>query len=349
LVGLEITGPTVYGGYGGAIAGGGGGNGAGSGQNGGGGKYYGIYMHNYGYQSTTPGLNNYGWLYDWDESTWTSPPYNGIGDACTNCTSVDRFQHLYYISNRSPDAIDGYEIGWNNLVDNPILHGIHIYDMGPGIGGWNTPIYIHNNVVKNQRGTSIDVSYPAPDTGPNSGNAAPVYIYNNIIINDAANTNNGRAFDIEGAASAKLYNNTIYGYRYINVVRPATSDYRNNVMVETNVPLDHPYYIYDTPTTHSNNLFYGTHSSPMPSWFSSGAGDLNANPLFTNTGSYDFSLQSGSPAKSGGSNASLSIAPTDFYGQTRQSGSVSIGAIQYGSSQSGNTTPPAAPSGLRVQ
>ncbi len=330
MVGLEITGPTVYGGYGGAITGSGGGNGAGSGEQAGGGKYFGIYIHNYGYQSTTPGLNNYGWAYEQNSDTWTSPPYDGVADQCTNCTSVDRFQHLYYISNRSPDAIDGYEIGWNYLVDNPILHGIHIYDMSPDIGGWNTPISIHDNVVKNQRGSSIDASYPNADTGINAGTAAPVYIYNNIIINEEGNINPGRAIDVGGDPSAKVYNNTIYGFRYINrIATNGTSDFQNNIIVENQTPIDFSYYVYGTPTIKRNNLFYSPVSNfPVPSWFSQEY-DLNEDPLFADVSSEDFSLSADSPAINSGSDDVLTLSPTDFFGQTRVAGSVDMGAIEY--------------------
>jgi hypothetical protein len=370
IVGLEITGPTVYGGYGGAISGSGGFGGAGAGENAGGGKYLGIYMHDYGWKSTMAGVGNYGWIFVNNASSWTGPSCANrlptcvgtsciIGADCTTepggCTyanvkckySVDGFQHLYYISDRSPDAINGYEIGWNNLINNPILQGIHIYDQGPNIGGWNTPIIIHDNLVKNQRASSIDVAYPKADVGPNAGTAAPIYIYNNIIVNDEGGIDNGWALNIQGSGDAKVYNNTVHGFRYINIMRPATSDYRNNLMVEADLPIDYHYYIYDTPTMKSNNLFYGTKSSPMPAWFSAGAGDLNTDPLFTDAANYDFSLQATSPAKTAGSDATLLTAPTDFYGQPRLAGSVSMGAIQYVSAII-DLIAPSAPSGLNV-
>ncbi|NTW27607.1 MAG: hypothetical protein HGA36_04740, partial [Candidatus Moranbacteria bacterium] len=90
-VGIEITGPTVYGGYGGAVT-----NSSYGSQ---GGVFLGMYIHNYGYAN--------GWPFNPDSSSWTSPPYDGIaGINCTNCTTVDRFQHLFYISNRSGTRVN---------------------------------------------------------------------------------------------------------------------------------------------------------------------------------------------------------------------------------------------------
>lgn len=315
LVGLEITGPTVYGGYGGAITGT---NGVPSG-----GVYLGIYIHNYGYQTA--------YAYNWDDSTWTSPPYNGVGSACTNCTSVDRFQHLYYISNRSTTKIDAYEIGWNYLTDNPVLHGIHIYDMGDA-AGWNGTMKVHHNVIKNQRGDAIDISYPG---------STNIEVHDNIIISDSNDRNTGRAFTFQEAGNAKIYNNTVYGYNYVSIIRPTSGDYRNNIMVDTKGVQ----FINDTPTYQSNNLFYSTGSTAPPSWATSGSGNITGNPLFTNVSGYDFSLTSSSPAKGAGSDTVLSTAPRDFLGQARQSGAVSIGAFEYSTGSTGLTQ---APTNLRV-
>ena len=316
IVGLEITGPTVYGGYGGAITGT-----SGVPQ---GGVYLGIYIHDYGYPTS--------YSYNWDSGTWTSPPYNGIGDACTNCTSVDRFQHLYYISNRVSASALAYEIGWNYCTDNPILHGIHIYDMG-SVGGWTGTMKIHHNVVKNQRGAAIDVSFPT---------ASAMEIHDNIIIVDADERyNHGPAFDIIGAASAKVYNNTVYGYSNYNRLAASTLDYRNNIMVDTRGVS----FLSNEPSSHSNNLFYSTSATAKPSWASSGLGDINANPLFIDPANYNFALSFSSPAINAGADSVITVSPTDFMGQSRRTGSVSIGAFEY--ADSSQPIPPENPKGLK--
>jgi hypothetical protein len=96
-----------------------------------------------------------------------------------------------------------------------------------------------------------------------------------------------------------------------------------------------------TPNTYSNNMFYSLGSTTKPSWVTT-----TANPLFANAGAYDFSLQATSPAINAGYNT-IATVPTEFFGQPRQPGSVSIGAFQYVSSVS-DTTAPSAPSGLSV-
>jgi hypothetical protein len=317
VVGVAITGPTVYGGYGGAIAG--------TEGHAEGGTYLGVYIHHYGLPTH--------YSYNWDDSTWTSSPYTYSNGTCTNCTSVDRFQHLYYINHRvSNTQGEAYEIGWNHLTDNPILSGIHIYDMGDS-GGWSGTMKIHHNVIKNQRGGSIDCI--------NTGSAGVTHldVYNNLIIIDANESyNHGRAFDF-GAAVIKFYNNTVYGYSWPNQLDGSNVDFRNNIMVDNR---DNVSLTSHTPSTSSNNIFNSTGSTTKPAWVTT-----TANPLFNNAGSYDFSLQTGSPAINAGYNTTATVA-TDFLGQPRTAGSVSIGAFEDASSVS-DTTAPSAPSGLSVR
>lgn len=319
IVGVEITGPTVYGGYGGAITC------SGSSSNPPiGGKYLGIYIHNYGYRSTTPGLNNYSYEYTSDSGTWTSPPYDGIGDACTNCTSIDRFQHLYYLSIRQNDTIvDPYEIGWNNLVNNPILEGIHIYDMNTTGSGFNSALRVHNNWIQNQGGPALDVSLPYDAA------YAKIDFYNNIITVDNTSLWSGEAIRSSGDEDIKIWNNTIYGYRLYGLTASGgnpLADYKNNIMVDT---LGYGFAAF-APDSVGNNLFYSTGSTALPSWYSALNGDINSNPLFTDAATHDFSLQSGSQAISNGSALSVveAVYADDLFGLLRTD-PVDIGAIQY--------------------
>lgn len=319
IVGVEITGPTVYGGYGGAITC--------SGSNSNppnGGKYLGIYIHDYGYRSKIEGVNNYGYEYESDDSTWTSPPYDGVGDACTNCTSMDRFQHLYYLSIRKNNTIvEPYEIGWNNLVNNPILEGIHVYDMAVTGSGFNAPLDIHNNVVHNQGGAAFDVSLPY------DMQYAKINFYNNIIITDENIPWAGEAIRAYGNADIKIWNNTIYGYRLDGMTtygETVNFDFKNNIFVDT---LGYAFSSF-TPDSANNNLFYSTEGTELPSWYSALNGDINSNPLFTDAATHDFSLQSGSPAISNGSALSIveAVYKDDLFGLLRTD-PVDIGAIQY--------------------
>lgn len=296
IIGVEITGPNVYGGYGGAITGTGG-----VPQ---GGKYLGVYIHNYGYDN--------GWVYQNNDSLWTSPPYNGIaGETCSNCTTVDRFQHLYYVSCRG-DAnqwCKGYEIGWNNLINNPILHGIHIYDMSPSVG-WQGEILVHNNVVKNQRGYSIEVT-------ATSSNLADIKIWNNVV-----SESNGPGMYIisTGSAGCLIYNNTIYSQSLSSSFNNLC-DFRNNIIYD-NKGISQA---INAPAIHSNNLFYSSSGAKLPSWFASEAGKVTENPMFTNPSNGDFSLITNSPAI--GTGHSNELAFRDILGEYRGT-YFSIGAYQ---------------------
>jgi len=300
-VGLEITGPTVYGGYGGAIT-----NTTYGSQ---GGVFLGLYIHHYGYAN--------GWEYIPNPGIWTEPPYNGVGAACTNCSTVDKYQHLFYISNRMGYRVNAYEIAWGHFTDNPVLEGIHVYDQAPG-GGWTGTIKAHHNVIKNQRGGAIDIDFP--DT-------TPVEIYNNLIISDINTPYSGEAFRLGPAANSniKVYNNTVYGYNTVSGNTGALVDFRNNIMVDTRGVA----FFSTMPTYQSNNLFYSTGSTAKPTWATTETGNLNVDPHFIDGVNGNFALKPDSLAKYAGSDMVLATTPTDFFGQPRKVGFVSIGAINF--------------------
>jgi hypothetical protein len=339
IVGAEITGPTVYGGYSGAI--GGGCSGVATCNSTEGGKYLGLYIHNYGTDNGVPTFGNVGTDPSNAACLYSNP-------ACKN--SWDKFQHLFYISNRSGSKLAAYEIAWGNFINNPIYQGIHIYDQTP-CGDWSGTMEIHNNVVKNQRGAAINV-----DLGNCSAPRlqVPFRIYDNIIINDATVAFGGMGMRINvphdvgvnPADQVQVYNNTVYGQiAPSNFVTYAQNQiFRNNIFVDTqNVDFFEQYS--GNPTASSNNLFYSLFAKVKPTW--AGAGTVSTNPFFVDGSAENFNLQATSSAIAAGSDASLPIAPTDFFGQPRSAGSVSIGAIQYFAPQT-DFTAPAAPSSLTV-
>lgn len=305
FVGLEITGPTVYAGFSGAIGGS-------NTEHAGGIKIYGAYIHHYGVDNGVATAGHTG--------TGTEDYPAGLG------TTWDKFQHLFYLSARTNEAdpggikpIAGYEIAWGHFTDNPIYQGIHIYDMSESVG-WTSPIYIHHNVVKNQRGNAINVDLPHLIT-------TPIYIHDNLCISDSNDVYGVAAIHIElrtAGASATVYNNTFYGYNATNAISGGTIDYRNNIMVDTK---GIPYHQY-APNLHSNNLFYSTGATAQPSWATAEAGHITGNPLFVNAATYDFSLQAGSSALNAGYNTTAT-APIDFLGNTRTS-TPDIGAFGAG-------------------
>lgn len=302
IVGVEITGPNVYYGMQGAIGGG-----AGVPQ---GGKYLGIYIHDYGYDT--------GWDYVDDWTLWNTSPYDGIaGEGCTNCTTVDSLQHLYYITCRVAGVTcEGYEIGWNNLKDNSVLEGIHIFDSNGGYG-WHGTLSVHDNMVTNQMGAAIDVVLPP-------GNTASLEVYNNVVAND-----NGPSFKIEvGAAtpSTKIYNNTFYNQSVRSLLTyPVGIDFRNNIMYDSLGVI----FMGSSgvPNTHSNNLFYSSAGTVQPSWATSESGHTTGDPLFVNAAIGDFSLQNSSPAINQGI---VGISGVDILSRHRPSGaSWDIGAYEF--------------------
>lgn len=233
--------------------------------------------------------------------------------------------HLYYISNRSGFQADPYEIGWNYHHDNPVYQGIHVYDQ-EGCGGWTGPIAIHDNVVVNQGGNSINI-----DLGNcTSFSAAPVFkIYNNVVVtsNDYVSSGYGvpiAAYRINSKHSTfYIYNNTVYGYGAQNSFNVGTINYHNNIMVDTR---NIPYSGTNAPTSQSNNLFYSTANASLalPSW---ATGALNVDPLFVDPAGRDFRLKANSPAVNKGADVVLGVVSTDFFGQALKSGTVSIGAL----------------------
>jgi len=316
IVGVEITGPTAYDGYSGAI---GGSNGSG-GYGAEGGKYLGVYIHNYGSNPDVPSSGN----------TGTEPPYP---PALKN--TWDKFQHLYYISNRSGHTAKAYEIAWNNLTDNPIYSGIHIYDQAT-CGDWTGFMKIHHNVVRNQRASAINVDL-ANCSNPRL--IVPLDIYDNLLISDTSAVYDGAAFALNApinvspptpSSNIKFYNNTIYGYGASNNLVAGNIDFKNNLIIDKQ---GLPYIAgAGTPETQGNNLFYSTFSTPptVPAW---ATGAINSDPLFTDAANNDFSLTSTSPAINVGSDSILAIAPVDFFGRPRQAGQVDIGSAEFADSE----------------
>jgi uncharacterized protein (TIGR03437 family) len=254
--------------------------------------------------------------------------------------------HLYYISNRSGFQADPYEIGWNYHHDNPVYQGIHVYDQ-EGCGGWTGPIAIHDNVVVNQGGNSINI-----DLGNcTSFSTPPVFkVYNNIVVTNNDYVSSGYGIPVAAYrfnskhSTFYIYNNTVYGYGAQNSFSSGTINYHNNILVDTkNIPYSGAY----APTSQSNNIFYSTANSSLalPSW---ATGALNVDPLFADPVGRNFRLKSNSPAINKGTDVVLSVVSTDFFGQTLKSGSVSIGACGATDASSSSVSAPKNVSGTVV-
>ncbi len=182
----------------------------------------------------------------------------------------------------------------------------------------------------------------SPNGGPSLGyfSVGTVSVYNNVQISTGLNlsgcsVNYQSAMGLMGSTlqgTVNFYDNTIYSYdqssTYTSCLKDSTQEsgstgtgfcaaLLNNTATNVtftwvnNLVFDvagfNYTYIYEgaNPSTHSSNLYYSSKTPTMatPSWDTS---PVNSNPLFTNASSYNFSLQSGSPALGAGANFTTS-------------------------------------------
>ncbi len=175
--------------------------------------------------------------------------------------SVDTFNHLFYISNRSGYLSSGYEIAYNYLHDNPIYQGVHVYDQNP-CGSWSN-IKIHHNVIKNQGGNFININLNCDSDN------SKIDVYNNLtVLDDDYNlTNNsapGAAIRVEtnNSTVVNLYNNTFYKWAEVNQLKNGIITVDNCVFYNTR-PVD---FTSDVPINHHSNSFYNSQQSTYPIW-----------------------------------------------------------------------------------
>ena len=211
-------------------------------------------------------------------------------------------------------------------------------ETNPGIGMSN--IHIRYNIINwNLVGGGIRM-YSTADASPKD-----VRIYGNIVYNSTANGGFVINSDLKGTNSIRLYNNTFYNAPITvtsSSARYSTFDVENNIV----------YYSGGTAISGSN--FFTTNSH-----------NLVTNPSFKNasslptgfTGTYGttmapnadgLSLLAGSPALRVGATLG-SPYDSSINSVTRPQTGWDLGAYQSGSSSSGDTTPPAPPTGVRVQ
>lgn len=241
--------------------------------------------------------------------------------------SVDEFHHLYYISNRSTNLAEAYEIAWNYHHDNPIFAGIHVYDNTP-CGGWTGVIKIHHNVVQNQGGNAVNINVNCSET-------LDVDIHDNLIITDTDYNLSGlsapaSAIVISNLAEGvyRVYNNTIFGYGSSARLEETGMEFINNIIVD-NRGLDYVAHTYKPPSRQGSNIFYSTvnPSLPLPFWASPDAGNIIADPLFRSPESGNLLLQKDSPALGNGDDRVIGLTPRDFHGRPRSEDAVNIGAM----------------------
>jgi hypothetical protein len=198
----------------------------------------------------------------------------------------------------------------------------------------------HNNFIGTLYGSNAGSSNVggitvSTDSGISS-QITNVQIYNNLLYSNAivAGAGGSCGIDIGFASGTLIANNTSYGNSYcgLRTNSGATGSIaRNNILYANGT---HQYENV-SGTTQSNNI--------CQSGCSTANSTRNINPLLTNAGAADFTLQAGSPARDTGFNMS-SVYTTDYASSARVL-PFDIGAYEFGAT---DTTAPAAPTGVTI-
>jgi hypothetical protein len=269
-------------------------------------------------------------------------------------------------------AADGIAAGASYLR----VIGNHIHDVGRACmdtAYGNDGIFTDNGVnhVTIERNIIHDIGrYAAGEHGCNPSNAyyqnhdhglyldggSDYTIRNNIFYN----CNRGWAIHIYPNPSDHIYiyNNTFAfpnPWRSGHIILTGNLSYidiSNNISY---TPTNGFISYYDGGVTLSNsqarnNLTYGgtINANPPVSGITFSGNLDNTDPKLVDPATYNFHLQSGSPAIDAG--VALIEVTADFEGITRPQGSAyDVGAYEYISAAPPDTMPPAAPKGLRVK
>jgi hypothetical protein len=119
------------------------------------------------------------------------------------CRQTSHFHHTTYMSKReTSDSTPSiaWEFGWNRLEGNEAKFGIHSYDQSPfdsrNCGDVVGTLRIHDNFIRNQRGSGINVKTNDYDQKDFCW-TADISIYKNVLINTGlgpvSEINNGTA------------------------------------------------------------------------------------------------------------------------------------------------------------
>lgn len=289
------------------------------------------------------------------------------------CKQTSHFHHTTYMSKRTSDgqpASDAWEFGWNRFEENMAVFGIHFYDQSPHDSRDCDPVVgtfrIHNNYIRNQRGSAINV-YTTDYDRQGSCWEADSHIFNNIMINvglgPVAEINNGTqpyAISIGGDVDGDYYinNNLIYGisdqsardfetpfaFRLRNRFEHRRVVIENNI-VQTNFPMEMLRLQTEAQIQDDNNIWYtGGSEAQMTqtSFFSMLSGSAKTQDPKVIISNGLVALEEGSPAI--GTAKGSQLQPTlDFYGR-RIGATPNIGPLSTGTS----INPPSPPSNIDI-
>lgn len=307
--------------------------------------------------------------------------YIWLGFGSTNSAPNSNHKYIvvdgFILQNFKGEAISMNRSANNITIQNTTIkntriachsgHGIYIQGYA---NPWPINITIRNNYFSTPLGASLHMWHGIPNGSGRSGEN--IFFYNNIIEGLQTGFVAG-----DGAKDIYLYNNTFYGGigEAINLRhrgQDSGSPHMSNIVIKNNI-------IYSTNGngfsdslansdiyTEDNNLWYDNTGKPFclnsvsgtcggryslseyRNIRGQGQYSIQTDPLFINATTKNFRLSSGSPAVDKGT--TLSIVPNDYDGNKRPLGlKYDIGAYEYASGGNSDTTPPAAPSGVRVE
>ena len=263
-----------------------------------------------------------------------------LGNNVHGGRSGSKMDHAIYPGG-CPSA-GGIEVAWNHIYDNSFARGPLISVNHESNRCEDTEyvddIYIHDNIIDSTnypcRGISIfHMSYATGD--PVEPTA---YIYNNIFINGGITDEYGpQPAIVQQNAHSCIYNNTFYNtrtraialYSYVGASSyPLLSTtIKNNIFhirsdADTYIYVD--YNIEDSKVIIDSNCYYG-----KGSYSGNDSNAINSNPLFINSATNDFRLQSTSQAIDNGTSSVSSVVSTDFDGNSRPMDGDENGTAEY--------------------
>lgn len=202
------------------------------------------------------------------------------------------------------------------LIENSSFIGNQAY--GPQVyndlgSAWITNAIIRNNYIEGRKTGATGTAYCIVIVGTG------VQVYNNICVGQGAQgVKYSGCLQAYSSTGAKFYNNTCYDITIGAQVNTGVTgaEVKNNIFNTTvTVPIDDQGTSSDLSNNHCQVADTGC--------------SVTGSASFTNAGSGDFTLQSGSTARDAGTDLSATLS-TDYIGTARpQNGTFDIGAYEY--------------------